>query len=468
MISKKLHVFILIADLAWIVTALLIVSNFWITGPATPDLATPSMALACVCGASLMLWSVLYSWLKLDGFQRGWSLTSMSSWLLVGVLMLGAVLNGALFPMIGRLALFATTCSALLFLAGFVLVRMSVRLIFCGCVWGTNVRRMVILGDCRIGRELAAKIDEHPEMRTQVVGFLSGRDGIGSQRDTAEPRRISTLQIIDLLKGKSVTDLAIVLAQSPSREVIRLASLCRNAGISVSLVPEYYDLYVNLPTLFDIGGVPLLRLEQPIAPKWCLACKSAMDKVLVVMFGTALAPVLAAAGMYLHFRQGRIFESEIRCGRDGKHFSLYRFAVTASAPSNRWFLNMLEYMSFTELPQLWNVLRGDMSLVGPRPETPDRILRYSDWHQRRLAVKPGITGWAQVHGLRNGDSSDEKTRFDLHYILNWSPLLDCVILLLTVWTLLNRLRIWLADNGHRADRSAGYGAKSCSLVEPPC
>jgi lipopolysaccharide/colanic/teichoic acid biosynthesis glycosyltransferase len=90
------------------------------------------------------------------------------------------------------------------------------------------------------------------------------------------------------------------------------------------------------------------------------------------------------------------------------------------------------------LPQLWNVLRGDMSLVGPRPESPERVKYYSEWQRQRLKVRAGVTGLAQVNGLREQHSSEDKTRFDLQYILNWSPLLDLSLILQTVWTLLSR------------------------------
>jgi lipopolysaccharide/colanic/teichoic acid biosynthesis glycosyltransferase len=102
------------------------------------------------------------------------------------------------------------------------------------------------------------------------------------------------------------------------------------------------------------------------------------------------------------------------------------------------FEAVLREFSLTELPQLWNVLRGDMSLVGPRPESPNRVCRYSDWQQQRLTVKPGMTGLAQVQGLREMHSSEEKTRFDLQYLLSFSLWTDLSLLLQTVWTLVTR------------------------------
>jgi len=101
----------------------------------------------------------------------------------------------------------------------------------------------------------------------------------------------------------------------------------------------------------------------------------------------------------------------------------------------RW----LARLSLTELPQLWNVILGDMTLVGPRPEPPERVKHYSDWQRQRLSVKPGLTGLAQVHGLREQHPSEEKARFDLQYILHWSLFLDLSLLLQTIWTVAVRL-----------------------------
>jgi lipopolysaccharide/colanic/teichoic acid biosynthesis glycosyltransferase len=100
---------------------------------------------------------------------------------------------------------------------------------------------------------------------------------------------------------------------------------------------------------------------------------------------------------------------------------------------------LLQQLSITELPQFWNVLRGEMSLVGPRPESPERVKHYSDWQRQRLNVRPGITGLAQAHGLREQHSSEEKARFDLQYILHSSPSLDISLLLQTFWILVRRL-----------------------------
>jgi sugar transferase EpsL len=111
-------------------------------------------------------------------------------------------------------------------------------------------------------------------------------------------------------------------------------------------------------------------------------------------------------------------------------------------PNAPLFEQVLEKLSISELPQLWNVLRGEMTLVGPRPEGYERARRYSEWQRQRLSVKPGITGLAQVHGLREQSSSEEKTRLDLQYLLNPTPLMDLALLLQTIWTVATRLLLY--------------------------
>jgi len=137
-------------------------------------------------------------------------------------------------------------------------------------------------------------------------------------------------------------------------------------------------------------------------------------------------------------RNGKAFSAELRCGENGIPFKMYRLNVERHPVNPSLFERFLLRWSLTELPQLWNVLRGDMSLVGPRPESTDRIKYYSDWQHKRLKVPAGVTGLAQVHGLRDRHSSEEKTRFDLQYILHWSLFLDITLIVQTLWSLLTR------------------------------
>jgi lipopolysaccharide/colanic/teichoic acid biosynthesis glycosyltransferase len=149
-------------------------------------------------------------------------------------------------------------------------------------------------------------------------------------------------------------------------------------------------------------------------------------------------PAVLTVASWFKIRKGKGFRSETRCGQFGKTFKMYRLNSDRHALGLSFAELLMQQSSFSELPQLLNVLRGEMSLVGPRPEGPEKVRHYSDWHRQRLSVKPGITGLAQVHGLRDQNSSEDKTRYDLQYILHRSVFLDISLLLQTVWTLVFR------------------------------
>jgi lipopolysaccharide/colanic/teichoic acid biosynthesis glycosyltransferase len=163
-----------------------------------------------------------------------------------------------------------------------------------------------------------------------------------------------------------------------------------------------------------------------------------MDIVLSSAILLLILPILAVAAFVVRSRKGWAFRSELRCGKDGLPFGMYRLNVERHSTSPERYERLFVRWSLTELPQLWNVLRGDMSLVGPRPESPERVKYYSEWQRQRLKFHAGVTGLAQVHGLRDQHPSEDKARFDLQYIFNWSPLLDLSLILQTVWTLLFR------------------------------
>jgi lipopolysaccharide/colanic/teichoic acid biosynthesis glycosyltransferase len=167
-------------------------------------------------------------------------------------------------------------------------------------------------------------------------------------------------------------------------------------------------------------------------------------KRMLDLFGACLlmipaALVLFPVGLFLLIRRRSVFRVEPRCGQFGTSFGMLRLNVDRPVQSDSRFELLLEHLSITELPQLWNVLRGQMSLVGPRPDPVASLSRYSEWQQRRLKVKPGMTGLAQVHGLREFSSVEQKTRFDLQYVVDPYLLWDVSLLLQAFWTLLIRL-----------------------------
>jgi lipopolysaccharide/colanic/teichoic acid biosynthesis glycosyltransferase len=146
-----------------------------------------------------------------------------------------------------------------------------------------------------------------------------------------------------------------------------------------------------------------------------------------------------SCALALYRKKGAAFRREIRCGKDGIPFWMCRLNIDRDSANLDNYERVLSRFSLTELPQLWNVLKGQMSLVGPRPEPPERVKHYSMWQSQRLTVTPGLTGLAQVNGLREEHSSQEKAHFDLQYISHCSVFLDLSLLLQTGWALFARI-----------------------------
>jgi lipopolysaccharide/colanic/teichoic acid biosynthesis glycosyltransferase len=230
----------------------------------------------------------------------------------------------------------------------------------------------------------------------------------------------------------------IAVPQPGGSEVRKLIDGCRKVGIQISVVPQWYDLYVSRAELVEIDGLPLLSLKERSPSAVDFALKRGIDFLLSLGILTLLSPLLAFAAFIVHRKKGRAFRTELRCGKEGIPFGMWRLNVDRHASNPLPYEKLLVRWSLTELPQMWNVLRGDMSLVGPRPESAERVKYYSEWQRQRLRVRPGVTGLAQVHGLREQHPSEEKARFDLQYIFHWSPLWDLTLILQTIWTLLFR------------------------------
>jgi lipopolysaccharide/colanic/teichoic acid biosynthesis glycosyltransferase len=426
---------ILLADLAWSVVALLGAGAlrygaFW----KAVDRSS-IYALLPFLAVTLIVWIFLSFWMKLDCFRGGWHFPAMFARLFLAAFCLMCVLFSGGYlarEYVSRLAL--AYFGALLF-SGFVAIRYLGRLLLLAHYRTGKVRRVVIVGANRIARELALKIRRHPEMMCDLVGFLCPEDD--GNLNCQDAATVPTLGVTDLLADQHVSDLILALPGPSLPEILNLVARCRERGINVSFVPQPYELYLSRPTLLDLDGIPVLELREVFASDLFFRCKRSVDVVLASVMSVVALPVLLPAVVGLRWTKGRAFRWEARCGQHAKVFSMLRLNVERYNAATA-FERLLGNVSLTELPQLWNVLRGEMSLVGPRPESSDRVRRYSEWQQRRLSIKPGMTGLAQVQGLRDQNSSEEKARFDLQYILNPSAIADISILLQTLWTLTMR------------------------------
>jgi len=438
--KQRLQYCILALDLLWAILAM-VAAYLLRYGFAEYDPQHGFLTYATALLATMLLWIVIFAAAKMDGFRHGWHLPAVSSQLFLAVCLLMVVLFAAGYLLRIFLSRLTFTYFGVLLFLGFLGIRYFVHFILSSRLLRRAARRIVIVGTGPVAREMAAKIERHPEMLCKVVGFLSSADSSFDILPSALPNKASkvrALEVVDLLRKQQVDEVIITVSQPGSPELMNLAARCRQDGIMVSVVPHPYELYLSKPQLVDIGGLPVLQLREGLANFANSGLKRTFDFVFSLFFFGFSVPVVIAGVIMLLGRRGGPFSRELRCGQNAMPFSMWRLNSDRECKDLPRRELILQQLSITELPQLWNVLRGEMSLVGPRPESLDRVKHYSDWQLQRLKVKPGITGLAQVHGLREQNSSEEKARFDLQYMMRSSFFLDISLLLQTVWTLVGR------------------------------
>jgi len=462
--ARKLRYGILIADTVWIAAAFAVscTTNAGSVGPGSKLLSFNGADIP-ILASSILAWWVIYWKLTLNGFRRGWQWGNMFSEIAVGVAMLAGVVSAFAFlihDLVARSTLFAFL---LLLGAGFASIRTMLR-IFLSSIRSRPSRRVVIIGNGKIAQELSFKLQNHPEMRCEVVGLLYPGEARESESVSQQDQASYTVQdlgALELLRDSAVTDVMLALSdEHGARSALALLAKCREAGMRVSVVPRTYELYASRPNLMDFDGLPVLSLDNVVPDRFAAIWKRLFDIASVLLTLPITAPLLLAATAYTKAATGDALRRELRCGQDGRLFVMYRLNVGRERSAGFIQRGLIE-MGLAELPQLWNVLRGEMSLVGPRPESPERVRCYSEWQRQRLRVRPGLTGLAQVHGLREENSTEDKARFDLQYILSFGPLLDSLLVVETLWTLLARLFV-----PRRASICAVFKAAPGALGEP--
>jgi len=464
--NRRISLLIFAVDVLWIIFAFLLAYGCrYGFAPSAGALQDCVQLFGESAIAAMVIWSFLVLVMKLDGFQGGWTFRSVFSDLFVGVFLMMAVLlaNGYLTRMYhSRLVYVYFGCFAL---AGFLAIRCQAWQILQSRWLAGPLQRVVILGGGRIARELTGKIIRHPEMRWQVAGYLCpDTENSAAEGSECGLERVRTLDVANFLAAHKVDEIIVAMA-NPPQQTLDLVAQCQRLGIGAMVVPQAYELYISRPTLTELDGLPLIAIDQYELPMGAQSFRRLVDLLfapLMLLVGGATMLVAAAT---LRLRKGKAFRKDLRCGKDGRVFWMYRLNVDRDRPVPAPYEKLFVDLGLTELPQMWNVLRGDMGLVGPRPEPPERVKHYSDWQRQRLKIKPGITGLAQIHGLRDQHSAEQKTHYDLQYILRWSPFLDFSLILQTVWTLTARLWKRKAAPAGPAVDSAPWPAKPETPLE---
>lgn len=344
------------------------------------------------------------------------------------------------------LALFAA-CDVVLVTAGRLVIRNRLRSLRRR---GLNLQRILIVGAGVLGQDVARKLQAHEELGFRVEGFVDDDPAKLGQRFSGAPV-VGTLDEIDAKIGELGVDQVYVAmpleAHSRILEVLRVVG---SECVEVKMVPDILQ-YATLRAEFeDLDGTPVINLSQVPLRGWSSLVKRAMDMAIASIAVAGLAPFLpiVAAAIWIEDK-GAIFYRQERMGLDGKPFWIWKLrsmrtdAESTSGPV--WAIkddprrtrvgSFLRRWSIDELPQLWNVLKGEMSIVGPRPERPAFVREFKHQipqYMLRHKVKAGITGWAQVHGWRGNTSIRKRIQYDLYYIENWSLGLDLKILWMTL------------------------------------
>jgi exopolysaccharide biosynthesis polyprenyl glycosylphosphotransferase len=321
---------------------------------------------------------------------------------------------------------------------------------------GWSQKRVLIYGAGQIGSHLAKRMLESPALGLYPVGFLddeptkTGKNirwtGIGSKQGVPVLGGEAVLQKV---KELGIDTVFIALPSASFERNRGLVQLCNQGGIHYEIVPNWYEDFIQQVEMSEIGGIPVLKRRENQANIYYLVLKRLIDFSLSTAFLLVLSPIglLLMLAIKLDSKGPIIFKQK-RVGLRGREFSIYKFrtmyvdapkyARTPSDPHDpritrvgRW----LRRTSLDELPQLFNVFRGDMSLVGPRPEMPFIVSQYSRLERQRLEAKPGITGVWQISAFR-GEPIHHNIEYDLFYLENRSILLDLAIIVKTVLSVL--------------------------------
>jgi exopolysaccharide biosynthesis polyprenyl glycosylphosphotransferase len=314
---------------------------------------------------------------------------------------------------------------------------------------------VLVVGAGHVGVRLAESLQRHPEYGLDLVGFIDDEPRVDPERLPA-PLLGQWGSITEVVHRHEVRRIIVSFGSVAESELVEILRYWSRLPCEVYYVPRLFELHNTTRGIDDVRGIPLVRLRRSAFRSSSWHFKRAFD---IVISGTSivfLLPVFAlcALAVRLELGPGVLFRQQ-RVGLDGEYFDILKFRSLRPASDHesdtRWSISqdnrvgpvgrILRSTSLDEIPQLWNVLRGDMSLVGPRPERPHFVTQFSDEVPRynsRHRVPVGITGWAQVNHLRGDTSIAERALYDNYYIENWSLWLDVKILLRTARQVVGR------------------------------
>jgi exopolysaccharide biosynthesis polyprenyl glycosylphosphotransferase len=322
--------------------------------------------------------------------------------------------------------------------------------------WGEE--RVLIVGTGEVGRMVLQKIRRSPSLGYRVIGFVANDTKAKAVQSCPVLGTID--DIPELVETEQINEVIIALPEASHHEILKIVSKCDRGRVSIKVFPDVFQIMASEVSIGDLAGLPLLTVGNTALRGWRLTVKRSMDMVIGSLSLVLLSPLMMLVALLIKLdSEGSVFYTQERMGLDGKRFMMLKFRsmrpdaeddtgpvwTTANDGRRTRLGTFMRHYSIDELPQLVNVLLGEMSLVGPRPERPVFVEQFKNSiprYMHRHREKAGITGWAQINGLRGDTSIIERTKYDLWYIENWSVALDIRILIRTI------VRIFFDDNAY--------------------
>jgi len=321
---------------------------------------------------------------------------------------------------------------------------------------GLNTRRLLIVGTGKRAQEFVKKVDGHPEWGFEILGAIDDEPG----RGVHQVDRLEVLGCLDdiprIFHKEAIDEVVFVVPRSRLNSLQGAIDNCETEGVVVTIAVNLFDTKLARSSVTELDGMPLLHFKTTNTKEWEILVKRLFDFAASGLGILILSPFfLVTAVLIKATSKGPVFFKQDRLGLSGRKFTLYKFRTmrlgahdvlsdvtnlsSMTTPEFRdkkksWITpigRLLRKFSLDELPQLFNVFVGLMSIVGPRPTVPDEVKKYKTWQRRRFSMKPGITCLWQVNG-RNNIAFEDWMKLDLEYLDNWSLWLDAKILLKTV------------------------------------
>lgn len=420
----------------------------------------PLMAATTALMLLIFVWRGLYrlprgsSWLDAMSIIAGGALTALA----VAIILALAFGPSNLYS---RLIYLYTWLAALLL---FGVERLAVTWLRRG-LWqrGIDVRRVLVVGAGQAGQRIMKDVVERPGHGYKLVGYVedNAEDKFWTvpidRRHSADIVYLGNLDAIArAVDSNAVAEVIIALPAEQHNKIIAVMEHCRRSGVAFKLVPDLFEMSFNQVQINGINGVPLVGVKEVSLQGGNLVLKRAMDIVITLIMLIPGVPIMLLTALLIKLTsRGPIIFAQERVGKDGRVFQFYKFRsmyvdaeerrAALLAHSDREGLHfkmvadprrtpigtVIRKLSIDELPQLFNILKGDMSWVGPRPAIIAEVAEYDDWARQRLNITPGLTGLWQVSG-RSDLSFEEMVKLDLYYAENWSLGLDLKILLRTI------------------------------------